>query len=368
MFECKHEKTSHDICVLHAPSSYRRRIVKMFAGGERRFEGRQPVCAVCNHPDNSAPGLVNLMPKHQVIGTNFHRSGWPYAYAALRSLHSPSGILLDDFVEQNFCYRDTPLTYDRPWIGIFHHPPNPPAFSNQREWLWKAFETAVWKRSVKHLRLAIALSRHLADWLQRQLGVPVAVVKLPCQVQRRGWTPEAWMANHDKMLVGVGWYLRNTQVLQQTPALPGMAKLRLLPDKAHIHDWDHRVRRHWERNGQRKRLDEVSTVGYVSSSVYDKLLNENVVVTEVFDASANNAVLDCLVRNTPLIVNRHPAVVEYLGPDYPLYFDEPNEICSLTKNIEEAHEHLRHCDKRWLSGNVFAESIQRVISANVDQS
>ncbi|MFN8643026.1 MAG: hypothetical protein U0802_15745 [Candidatus Binatia bacterium] len=58
-----------------------------------------------------------------------------------------------------------------------------------------------------------------------------------------------------------------------------------------------------------------------SPASYDRLLSENVFL-DLLDASANNSVIECLARDTPLLVNRHPAVVEYLGPDYPLYFDD----------------------------------------------
>ena len=57
--------------------------------------------------------------------------------------------------------------------------------------------------------------------------------------------------------------------------------------------------------------------GRVTAHRYDCLLPENVMAIELFDASANNVVVECIARNTPIIVNRHPAVVEYLTADYP---------------------------------------------------
>ena len=96
---------------------------------------------------------------------------------------------------------------------------------------------------------------------------------------------------------------------------------------------------------------------YVPASKYDDLLCENIVVMEVFDASASNGVLDCIVRNTPIIINKHPAVVEYLGADYPLYFTHPNEIPALTENAVKAHEYLVKMDKSFLNIEVFIKNI-----------
>ena len=58
---------------------------------------------------------------------------------------------------------------------------------------------------------------------------------------------------------------------------------------------------------------------------YDDLLTNNIVFVDLFDASANNTVLECIVRRTPIIINNIGAVSEYLGKDYPLYFENLEE-------------------------------------------
>ena len=44
------------------------------------------------------------------------------------------------------------------------------------------------------------------------------------------------------------------------------------------------------------------------------------------NSSANNTVLECIARNSPIIVTKHPAIKEYLGEDYPLYFNTLDEL------------------------------------------
>lgn len=78
---------------------------------------------------------------------------------------------------------------------------------------------------------------------------------------------------------------------------------------------------------------------------YDQLLSKNIVFIHLYDASANNTILECIIRNTPIIVNKLEAVVEYLGPDYPLYFNNLDEVPGLLNKIEEGYNYLKNMDK-----------------------
>ena len=71
--------------------------------------------------------------------------------------------------------------------------------------------------------------------------------------------------------------------------------------------------------------------------------------------SANNAVVECIVRNTPLVVNRLPALEEYLGKDYPLFFDRIEDATRLfaVDKILEGHTYLKDLDKRPFTGEYF---------------
>jgi hypothetical protein len=91
--------------------------------------------------------------------------------------------------------------------------------------------------------------------------------------------------------------------------------------------------------------------------------NTSVVLTELFDASANNVIVECIARGTPIIVNRHPAVVEYLGDRYPLYFGDPSEIPGLLQpdHLLAAHRHLVSLDHWWLDGVSFRGQIVKAV-------
>ncbi len=288
------------------------------------------------------------------IGVGFHRSGWPYVFKYLETISSRKGILFDDFIEQNFCYKDNPTVYREPWVGVFHHPPTIPYFGNQRENLELVFKKPEFIESAKNLKLAFALSEHLAEFLRKHLKCPVVVLKHPCAVPKLKWTPEKYNRNKHKTLIQVGYYLRNTQLINQIP-LSKFHKLRLWTDKVWVKEFDERVKKYY--SAIRQEYGGYSSMTFIPASYYDSYLSSNIVVMEVFDASASNGVLDCIVRNTPIIINKNPAVVEYLGEDYPLYFTEPSEIPALAERAEEAHEYLKNMDKTWLSAELFVKEV-----------
>src|SRR5262249_9119542 len=158
-------------------------------------------------------------------------------------------------------------------------------------------------------------------------------------------------ANPKHYLIGAGVYLRNVRVLHQLPPIGGWNKLRLL-HRDRLYE-DRNNIDYWNRLGTRRDPDtQVEPGSYVSHAKYDDLFAANVVVTELYAAAANNLVVECIARNTPIVVNRLPATMEYLGADYPLLFEDLEEIPELLAfdSILAAHHHLTQLDKSWLDG------------------
>jgi hypothetical protein len=78
------------------------------------------------------------------------------------------------------------------------------------------------------------------------------------------------------------------------------------------------------------------------------------------DSSANCAVLECIVRNTPVLVPKLPALVEYLGAEYPFFFGNLREASDMLLDeeaIAEAHEYLSRLDKRRFNSDSFVQSL-----------
>jgi hypothetical protein len=95
---------------------------------------------------------------------------------------------------------------------------------------------------------------------------------------------------------------------------------------------------------------------------YDEYLSKNIVFIELWDATANNAVLECICRNTPLIVNKAPGVVDYLGENYPFYFNNLEEVPQLItpEKIWTAHTYLKNMNKSDLHIDHFVKELFNV--------
>ena len=118
-----------------------------------------------------------------------------------------------------------------------------------------------------------------------------------------------------------------------------------------------------EFNKKIKNFNEVEMKYTSTFKEYDELLSKNIVFIDLFDASANNTVMECIIRNTPLIVNKLPAIVEYLGEEYPLYFNDLSEISNMLDNNElllKTHNYLKNMDKSEFSIEYFIKKIMSI--------
>jgi hypothetical protein len=104
----------------------------------------------------------------------------------------------------------------------------------------------------------------------------------------------------------------------------------------------------------------VEIVDYLEPAGYDDLLSCSLVFLDLYDSTVNNTVIECIVRGTPLLCNRLPALVELLGPRYPLFFSTIEEAAIKAEDIsliEQAAGQLRELPKDVFGGDYFAASV-----------
>jgi len=311
-------------------------------------------------------GVIKLQHHLPAVGATkgaTHRSGWPYCFQLLSRLHSARGILFDDFVDRTFGLPNG--AFDRwtaPWIGFFHRPPGIPDHCTLAMRPEEMFRTRAFQISRRKLVGAIAMSAYHLKWLKRRFRVPTLMVKFPTAAGVP-FTWDKWRKNANKTLVQVGSYLRNLRAIYQVPTDGRVKKVHVLQDVP----WVHATMAMLDANGcyrERPRYGHVQVISGLSNPAFDQLLTSNVVFLELFGASANNAVVECIARNTPLNVNRLPAVEDYLGKDYPLFYTHLSEVPVLLRNerLRAGYEHLRAMDKRDLTANTFVRRIYKFVN------
>jgi hypothetical protein len=112
-----------------------------------------------------------------------------------------------------------------------------------------------------------------------------------------------------------------------------------------------------------RNFESVTSIKKLSNNDYDNLLSRSVVFINLEDASAVNTIIECIIRNTPIIVNRLPAVVEYLGVGYPLYYDHINHVSTFTlANIQSATKYLMKMNKQDLMIDTFISKFKKILA------
>lgn len=280
-----------------------------------------------------------------------HRSGWGYAMSSLTDLHSHDGaVLLDDFIENNFSWqwprseRQKIVPYSRPWIGFIHNPPNMPQwFGDGKSSNQKIFERDVWKKSLNYCQGLFTLSEYHKNWLKEQgFDFPISNLYHPTETPELKFSFEEFEKNRNRKIIQIGWWLRKRESIHRLRSSNQKAILELNSP------WLHKMKLF---EGKRIKQDpRVRRIKYLKDNDYDLLLSKHVVFLDLYDSSANNAIIECIVRNTPVLVNRIPAVVEYLGEDYPFYFEtlkEAGEKSSDMDLIEATTKYLENYSNKY---------------------
>ncbi|MBI1356684.1 MAG: hypothetical protein GC160_20280 [Acidobacteria bacterium] len=297
------------------------------------------------------------------------RSGWAYAQRALEPLltTAPSAIVLDGMIERNFSRELTlaleqgRIPYTRPWVGFFHVPAEIPEWFDASKSPLRILSLPAWRDSLPHCRGLITLSRRHRDWLRQRLpDIPVLALRHPTETPEQKFDFEAYL-RHGQPIVQIGWWLRRLASIHALP-LPKERKSLLIPETPD------RIPR-FLRAVEGERLDagappleqwDAAVLSRLPNPDYDELLHRSVVFLHLRDAVANNAIVECIVRRTPVLVNPLPSVREYLGEDYPLYFETLDEAAAKAADpdrILAAHRHLAAFDPEYLSARTFCREL-----------
>ncbi|MGC4056302.1 MAG: hypothetical protein QM757_46470 [Paludibaculum sp.] len=314
--------------------------------------------------------MDNLVPRFSLAGPRHfphHRSGWGYAMDSLGPLLTTDGVLLDSFVEDTFCWnlarcQDTKVVpYRRPWTGFLHNPPGIPEWHETTSSPQHILSLPAWRESLPNCRGLFTFSAAMRDWLMARLAVPIEALVHPTECPARVFDVDRFLALKQPRIVQVGAWLRRIHsiaLLKVTrlrkscliPRQDGAEYLRSLIEKEREHEIAFR-RADWS---------SVEILPYHDAAAFDHLLSESVVFLDLYDTVVNNTVIECIVRGTPLVCNRLPALVELLGDEYPLFFTHLDEAARKAEDfdrIRAAAQHLQAIPKGQFTGAAFARAV-----------
>lgn len=260
-----------------------------------------------------------------------HRSGWKYVSDHLvRNLHQHNGIMFYEWADGVFKY-DKVIRHD--WVGILHnvisYPPNYRSYEKIIYPLEELVNRRCYQESMKRCLRLFTLSDRCAKFLGNAIPLPYPIEESPVK----------WNRN-DRLLVTVGQWMRRyesickvrTDYKKYILKVPGNAKM----------------------YGQ----VDVDFIDFLSNDNYDELMSRAVVFLDMYDVAACTTISECIMSNTPLLINRHPGVVEILGTDYPMYYDDVQEAGDKLRYVDDAHQYLKSMDKSIYKIDHFIDKVE----------
>lgn len=353
--------------------------------------------------------------------SQYHRSGWSYVLNGLMNLDATSlmrqsDIYLDTYVDRTFHWGCDILStlgvipYTKPWFGFIHH-----VFEENHSTYncLELFKNELFIQSLSSCRGLIALSKYLASQLrdvlqEKNIDVPVFTIYHPMEFVSESsmFTMDKFNSSSSKCVVQIGAWLRNSYSLYNLKLYNGMQKVALKGKEMDQYfappgftdaiaetllrtDWIHHQHQspcsmcreiscvcrpciHHTPNKYCQGLyneiiqnnNSVNVLNKLSNEDYDKLLSENIAFLDLIECSAVNTVIECIVRNTPIIVNRLPALEEILGKNYPGFYRNLTHAAEIIQDIDKIntiHHYLKTLDKSRYKLEEFINDVQDII-------
>lgn len=281
--------------------------------------------------NTSRYGKFNIV---NTISFDYHYSGWSYCLEQISILNSKDGIDFDPYLEKSFCWHGSDKKiYQNTWVGILHTPIN-----TDKEYIKKVnnieiFDIPEFIESLKYCKGLYTFSDYekskIEDKVKKlEINLDINVIRHTTRESKNKWNINLY--KRDKKILHVGWWLRNIDSFYNLKVDLRKVRLKL---KNPI---EKTISRIFNMQGNCQELS------YLNKDEYENILNSSVLFLDLIDSVAVNTLIECIENNVPIIVNKTKSVEEYLGKDYPLYYqnlDEVNELLNDDK-ILEASEYL----------------------------
>lgn len=284
-----------------------------------------------------------------------HRSGWDFVLNNLIKYHNDNGVGFYGFLEDVFIWskdyfvKENAIPFKKDWIGFLHNPPNIPAWwSSTSASFFSIINNIYFKKSLEKCKGIFVLSEYHKKYLNYELpGIEVNVLRHPTEFTDINFCFNNFLNNEDKKIVNLGWWLRKQHSFYKLKIHNNsLRKLKLLPNNdakkviSRFLFLENLIYNHYL---TQEEINSVENTSDLNNNDYDILLSKNIVFLDLYDSSANNSIIECIARATPVLINKLPAVVEYLGDNYPFYFESYEEAQHKASDfdlIKKTHHYL----------------------------
>lgn len=299
-----------------------------------------------------------------------HRGGWGWITEELtKNCVNKKGIRLYDVLDSYFLWMTRfPPLIGTSWTGFIHGTPITPSYSTHFSidniLTHHCFIESL-KKCVCLFTLSQYITDHILDFFKKQdiktnvytLKHPTMNVKPIHQFNIKKYLNTVGNNNNNKLLLQIGFQMRRISSIYRLK-LPNYKKIWLTGCSSDELSHERLMDDFKENNitNYEELMKDVSMLYFDNFGQYDSLLANNIVFVDLYDAACNNTVVECIIRNTPIIINKVGGVSEYLGDDYPLYFTKLSDVPKIlnnTQKIIQAHSYLANMNKDFLDINYF---------------
>ena len=268
-----------------------------------------------------------------------HRGGWKTIISQLinkgivKSIPNNNSVKFIDCIESLFSSwssNQTPMI--EPWVGIFHYSPNLPYFI--RDDLNYILNNQLVLQSLPYCKGIIVLSNNSLKHIKMNNNYKNINVKLlhhPIEEIAGKFSLENFLQEKNYYVIQLGLQDRKITTIYKINTkykkiwLPGRDTA-LLYLRNEIHNLKIQIN-----------LEDVEIKYFNEHKEFDSIIQNNIVIIPLWSASANNSVMEIIEMNIPAFITRLPATEEYLGKNYPMFYNEECEIEEIINDREKLH-------------------------------
>lgn len=266
-------------------------------------------------------------------------------------------VIFDAYVDRTFLWGPSSdiAEYDAPWVGIIHHHSRDPsivlstasasapasAAGTSVEFDNKLFTKDTFKNSLKHCKGLFVFSDQMKEWLQKKPEIKdliaVNVLRMPAVTPTQQFNLAKFQKNSSRKIIQIGVHLRNTASIYSMDKLT-LVRRGILPYNERV---KHELKTRAVPESAKTKVQKIKNTG---NRDYDQFLTQNIVYLDMMLCTGDQVISDCIARATPLLINKSASAQEYLGSDYPFYYETLDEAIGKANNmnlITKTHKYLK---------------------------
>ena len=286
---------------------------------------------------------INFVPSMWV---SFPDQGWGYVEKIMKEwFHNESSKnFFFSSVEDAFLISMQNDQIMDSWSGFTHNVPHKKEYQEKKQLFLDKFISSGVIENNPNCKMLMSLYDEGKEFLTKKLSIPIGRIDYPICPPEKLFNFDILRKIDDIKVVFSGSFMRNFQNFSDLNLPNGFKKFFLKAPPKGI------------------KLDEsCSIIQELNREKYEELITNSLLYLNMIYAAGTTVVLESISRCIPIILNRLPAFEDYLGKNYPLFYESKEQAEALFCNretLKSGFEYLCDLNKR----NLFPETFLRSLS------